>query len=93
MAISDENRARFEGIGFEHIKRDVATGGVAYLGIGTVRAEAKEWVEEQEAKSQREQAAKQNLDNVRFKTILQWTIIAAIASVIAAVTGIVSLFR
>jgi hypothetical protein len=43
--------ARFENIGFEHIKRDVATGGVTNVGIGSVRAEAKEWVEEQEAKA------------------------------------------
>jgi hypothetical protein len=83
----------FRGIGFDNIKRDVAIGGVQYLGIGEVRDQAKEWAEEQEAKRRKEQAAADSLEAKRFLIIRRWTIVAAGASVVAAITGVIALFR
>jgi len=45
MPISDLNRARFEGIGIDLIRRDLAAGGTAYIGRRqNDRLEAEKWV-------------------------------------------------
>jgi hypothetical protein len=44
------------------------------------------WLLEKKAEAER-------LDRDRFQTIRWWTIIAAFASVIAAITGTIALFR
>jgi hypothetical protein len=46
-------------------------------------------VREQDA----EREAAQQLETTRFETIRRWTIIAAIASAIAAIASVIALFR
>lgn len=49
MPISEKNRRRFEGIGFEAVRRELTAGYSRYLPIdATSQAEAKEWVAEKE---------------------------------------------
>ena len=94
MAISDQIRAHFKAIGKELIQRELAAGDIRYLGISDdKRAQAKEWVEEQEAEVRGHQAVAQSLETTRFETIRMWTIIAAVAGAIAALTGVIALFR
>lgn len=90
MTISEINRARFRLIGKDRIALALATGTIQTLGINERdKGEAMEWVQEQEG----ERASAQKLETKRFETIRRWTIVAAAASVIAALTGLISLFR
>jgi hypothetical protein len=94
MAISDQNRRVFEGAGLGPIKLELATGGIRFFGINPeMRAQAEEWVKETEAAIKHEHHTTRSLERSRFNTILIWTVIAATASVIAAVTGVLALFK
>jgi hypothetical protein len=94
MVISDNNRKRFEAVGKRAIQRELVTGGIQYLGINEeVRNEAKQWVEEREAKRERNRTNAREIDQNRFETIRWWTIIAAVAGIVAAVTGVIAILR
>ncbi len=88
--ISESNRSRFPLIGRDKIAHALATGTIQTLGINeNEKAEAIEWVQDQDA----QRAAALQLDSSRFETIRKWTIVAAVASVIAAVAAVIGLFR
>jgi hypothetical protein len=90
LAISDLNRNKFRLIGREHIAVALATGTIHALGISeAAKPEAIEWVQEQDA----ERDATRLLETTRFETIRRWTIVAAIASVIAAIASVTALLR
>jgi hypothetical protein len=90
MTISDINRSRFQLIGRDRLSLALATGTIQTLGINEQsKGEALEWLQEQDA----ENAAAQRLERTRYETIRRWTIVAAVASVLAAVTGTIALFR
>jgi hypothetical protein len=75
------NRTRFRLIGKDRIALALATGTIQTLGLSERdKGEAIEWVQEQEA----DDAAAQLLETKRFEIIRRWTIVAAVASVIAA---------
>ena len=94
MAVSDQNRKLFEGVGKRAIQRELIIGGIQYLGIGdSKRREAQEWVDEQEIEEAKARKVKAETEHRRFAVIRWWTVIAAIASVVAAATGIMALFR
>jgi hypothetical protein len=68
----------------------MATGTIQTLGINErMKSEAIEWVQEQAA----ELDSARQLEKTRYETILRWTIVAAIASVIAAFAAVISIFR
>lgn len=55
MAISEKNRSRFEGIGLEAIRRELAVGNSYYLPIDPEsQREAREWVAEKLEEARRE---------------------------------------
>jgi hypothetical protein len=57
MTISDSNRTRFQSIGRDRIAFALATGSIQSLGIGEqIKAEALEWVQEQETERERERS-------------------------------------
>ena len=90
MTISESNRAQFQLIGRDRLALALATGTIQSLGISErVKAEAIEWVKEQEV----ERDTARQLESTRFETIRRWTIVAAIASVIAAIAAVISIFR
>jgi hypothetical protein len=94
VTISDKNRARFEEIGFELIHRELALGDFTFLGIGAeVRSQAKEWVEEKQAEIRNQREAARELETNRFETLRRWTIVAAVASIIAALAGLIAAFK
>ena len=65
MAISEENRKRFEAIGVSIIRRELAVGNVQYLRVshGGERDQAQEWVTEQEAKIAQETEAREQRES------------------------------
>jgi hypothetical protein len=90
VAVSELNRSRFKLLSKERIAVALATGTIQTLGISeSAKAEAIEWVAEQEAAAE----ASKRIDENRYKTIRLWTIVAAVASIIAAVASVISLFR
>ena len=90
MTITETNRLRFQLIGRDRIAVALATGTIQTLGINERdKGEASEWVQEQEA----ERTSSRQLETTRFETIRRWTIIAAVASVIAATAAVISIFR
>jgi hypothetical protein len=48
MTISDENRARFEGLGTAEVRHELGVGYVRHLS-GEQRVQAQEWLAEQDA--------------------------------------------
>jgi hypothetical protein len=90
MTITENNRLKFQLIGRDRIAVALATGTIQTLGINERdKGEALEWVQEQEA----ERASARQLETTRFETIRRWTIIAAVASAIAATAAVISIFR
>ena len=80
MAISERNRAIFEGAGFDAIKLEVAFAGTRFnLAVPGVANQAKEWLVETEANMQQERQAALDLDRRRYNVMRVWTMIAAIA--------------
>jgi len=77
-------------IGKDRLALALATGTIHTLGVSEQqKGEAIASVREQDAKRD---SARQ-VEAQRFITILRWTIVAAVASVVAAITGIAALFR
>jgi hypothetical protein len=65
MTISDENRARFEGLGIAEVQHELGVGHVRYLS-GETRVQAQEWLAEQNASSERERIRAKSRDTRRF---------------------------
>jgi len=84
MAISSENRARFEAIGLTAIRRELVVGSVQYLVGEDQRSQAREWVAEEEAKAAKQALRARRLEATRFIAGLLVGIIAAVAAMIAA---------
>jgi len=94
MTISDKNRRLFEDIGITAIRRELAAGGIQYLGIDDAkRNEAREWVQEAVCDEQSKRAARERLEQQRFNVIRMWTITAALAGIVAAVAAVIADFR
>ena len=88
MAISRDNRERFHQIGRDRLASALATGTLQSLGITeNVKAEAIEWVEEQDDRQERRRELEASLQQ---KT-LRWAKIAAWAGIIAVVVGILAI--
>ncbi len=88
MAISEKNRKRFEGIGFEAVRRELAVGNNHYLPIdATAQAEAREWIAEQE-KEIRETALARVAREQRSLKYTFWTLVAALAAVVVSIVGV-----
>jgi nitrate reductase NapE component len=89
MAISEENRKRFEAITLPEIRRELVVGNVKYLRVshGGERDQAQEWVTEQEAKIAQETEArkKQEADAFRVANLTLW---AAVAAVLVGIIGV-----
>jgi hypothetical protein len=88
MTISDRNRTYFEAIGLADIGRELVVGSVLYPGDANDRrrAEAREWVDEQNAKREQE---KREAREREAKT-LGWTIAGVIVAIVAAVAAIIA---
>ena len=85
MAISHENRVRFEKVGLEVIRMDYVNGSTRVIRPEN-RAEAMEWISEQESKTR-------SRENGRYRLMLFLTAIAAIGAFIAAAPVIAGLFN
>ena len=71
MAISENNRERFEGVGLEKIRRELTVGDYHYIPVdGTTQAEAREWAAEQEAKLEKEKNDARELEAHRLDRFL-----------------------
>jgi hypothetical protein len=85
MTISDDNRRRFEQIGRERLASALGTGTLQSLGITeNHKAEAIEWVEEQDAK----RATARDLEVFRQQQTLRWTKIAVGVGIVAILVAI-----
>jgi hypothetical protein len=84
MAISDESCARFEGIGVEPIRRELAVGNVFYLHGPEMRRQAQEWVVEQDAKLAEGTKSGRRIENIKYFVALFVSVVAAVAAMIAA---------
>ena len=85
MAISENNRERFEGVGLEKIRRELTVGDYHYIPVDdTTQAEAREWAAEQEAKLEKEKNDARELEAHRFRSVLGWTSAGVIVTVVAA---------
>jgi hypothetical protein len=94
MAISENNRNRFENIGLASIRRELAVGSIQFLGLDEgVRAQAKEWISEQDEKVRQEKQEAKDLEAQRFNTIRRWTVIAALAGVVAAIAAVIAALK
>jgi hypothetical protein len=90
MTISDDNRRQFELIGEDQLALALATGTLQSLGMTEdKKQEALEWIAERRTKRDTER----QIEDTRSKFMRRWTIVAAIASVIAAVASVAGLFR
>ena len=65
MTISDENRARFEGLGAAEVGHELRIGYVRPLS-GEQRVQAQEWLAEQDASFERERRKAKRRDTRRF---------------------------
>jgi hypothetical protein len=88
VTISVKNRKRFEGIGLDHIKRELTVGNSYYMQTTEARGEAEEWVAEQEEKIRKAESEHISREKLTLK-YTRWTLIAAIAAVVVGVVGIV----
>jgi hypothetical protein len=89
MPISENNRKRFEGIGFEVVRREVTVGNVFYLPFDPAsQAEAKEWVAEREREIREAEIARigREKQSLRYS---RRTLVAAIAAVLVGIIGVV----
>jgi hypothetical protein len=77
MAISPENRKKFEKYGLDMIRLDYVEGGRRLIGPPN-RSEAQEWIAEKVARDEHRETS-------RYRAMLFLTVVAAIAAVIAAV--------
>jgi len=84
MAISDANRAYFEDIGLSRVSRELVWRSPYYLNNNEQRRQASEWVGEQLAKPQQEKRAAKMHETTRFYAALLVSILAAIATLVAA---------
>lgn len=90
MTISEANRARFQYLGKDRIAFALAMGNIQSAGINERdKGEAIEWLQEQDA----ERIAAWQIETQRFEIIRRWTVVAAVASVIAAIAAVVPIFR
>jgi hypothetical protein len=84
----------YEAAGWERIKLELEVGDFQFVPVDTcARQEAREWAE---AKEQEERAAlgpKLQPEQSRFDEIRRWTIIASVAAVVAAITGLIAVFQ
>jgi|HubBroStandDraft_4_1064222.scaffolds.fasta_scaffold413962_1 hypothetical protein len=89
MAISEENRQRFEAIGLPEIRRELVVGNVKYLRVshGGEREQAQEWVVEQEAKVAQEIEARKKRESDAFR-MAELTLWAAGAAVLVGIIGV-----
>lgn len=92
MSLTPERRARFEQLGYEAVRADMATGGLTLIGGPPDNREAaREWLREQEAASRAEQdhryyeslANSKKSNAIAAKAILI-SIVALLLSAIAA---------
>jgi hypothetical protein len=84
----------YEAAGWERIKLELEVGDFHFVPVDTfARQEAREWAE---AKEQEERAAlevKLQLEQSRFDELRRWTITAGVAAIVAAVTGLIAVFK
>jgi hypothetical protein len=80
MAISSQNRARFEGIGLDAVRHELGVGYVKFLIGDEQRQQAAEWLVEQDAKAKKDRAFRKR---VQIASLIV-SLVAAIAAVIAA---------
>ncbi len=92
MAISDESRQRFEAIGLDRIRRELVVGNVQYLRVSHAgeRDQAREWVDEQDAKVRREQREAQEIEDNRFKSIWRFNVSLVIIGFVAAAAAVIA---
>jgi hypothetical protein len=94
VAITDQNRAIYDAAGINAVKLELAMGGTRFnLGYQSNAAQAQEWVKETEARMRREQASVNSLDAKRYDLTLWVAIIGAVASIVAAITGVMAILR
>ena len=97
MPISDfgaELAVFFEDVGTSAIRRELATGGIQYLGINEDRRnQAREWVEERAAEEEARRTAAALLEQQRYNVIRRWAIVAALAGTVAAIAAVIAIFR
>jgi hypothetical protein len=80
MAISSQNRTRFEGIGLDAVRHELGVGYVKFLIGDEQRQQAGEWLAEQDAKGQTDRTFRKRVQI----TSLIVSLIAAVAAMIAA---------
>jgi len=93
MAIPDRDRSRYEAIGLTAIRRELEVGNVQYLHGDVQRRQAREWVDEETAKAEKETRKTRRLETTKFVASLLVGIVAAVAAMIAAWPVIKEWFR
>jgi hypothetical protein len=84
MAISKENRMRFEGIGIADVRHELGVGYVKYLIGDDQRSQAVEWVAEQDARVEQQKREAKTRESHRFVAGLLVGAVGAFGTMIAA---------
>jgi hypothetical protein len=85
--ITPEKRERFEKLGHKVVLRDI---GMGVFIEPSEQQQAIEWLAEQDAEEQASHSGARELETKRFRLIFLWTVVAAVAGVIAAIGSIVA---
>jgi hypothetical protein len=90
-----EKRCRlYEAAGWERIKLELEVGDFHFVPVDTfARQEAREWVEAKEREDRTALEAKFQLEQSRFAELRRWMIIASVAAIVAAITGLIAVFK
>ena len=90
FTISDGSLRRFEMIGEDRIAAALGAGQFPSLGLPeNMKPQAIEWL----AELRTNRAADRKRETTRSNAIFRWTVVAAVASVIAAAASVAGLFR
>ena len=85
--ITPEKRKKFEHLGRKVVQDDLNFG--AFIDPSE-QQEAIEWLKERDAEEEASHKASRGLEAKRFRMMLSWTVVAAMAGIIAAIASIVA---
>jgi len=99
--LSEKRQKLYEAAGWERIKLELEVGDFHFVPVDTfARQEARDWAEAKEQQDRAAQETKLLLDEGRFDELCRrfdelrrWTIIVGVAAIVAAITGLIAVFK
>ena len=92
--LSEKRQKLYEAAGWERIKLELEVGDFHFVPVDTfARQQAREWVEAKEREDRAAEEARFQLEQRRFDELRRWAIIAGVAAIVAAITGLIAVFK